>query len=413
MRTESIRFIDAYVGRPLCFVLTVLRRLGKPIGLVRPARSPVRRICFVKLVEQGATVLAYEAIRRARELVGRENVFFCVFEQNREVIDALDLIAPENVITIREDSVFHFLTDAVRAAVFARRNGIDAMIDMEFFARGSAILCFMMGGSRRVGLHRFDDETPYRGDLLTHRVPYNPHLHTAEAYALLVEALGRDPDERPLLKVPMAHVEPELPPHTPAPERVENMRRELEAALGHEPGRPIVFFNPNPVDPLFVRKWPAENYEALAERIRADHPDASFVLIGMPYEREGCEAVREAIGPKHVANMAGKTRLSDLLALYTFCDVLVTNDSGAAHFASVMDVPQVVFFGPETPALFSPLGQHTRVLYKQLACSPCLNAFNHRFSVCRDNVCVRRITVDEVYERVEPFLAARQGGRER
>ncbi len=48
----------------------------------------------------GSTVLAYTAIRRAVEMVGRENVYFVVFAENRFILDLLDLIPPENVFAI-------------------------------------------------------------------------------------------------------------------------------------------------------------------------------------------------------------------------------------------------------------------------------------------------------------------------
>ena len=44
--------------------------------------------------------------------------------------------------------------------------------------------------------------------------------------------------------------------------------------------------------------------------------------------------------------------MRELLTLYTLADVLVTNDSGPAHFASLTPVHTVVLFGPETPLLF-------------------------------------------------------------
>ena len=77
-----------------------------------------------------------------------------------------------------------------------RRLGIDATVDMEFFARAPAVLAFLTGARRRVGLHRYTSEGPYRGDLLTHRVEHNPYLHTAVSYYLLVEALKLSPGQQ-------------------------------------------------------------------------------------------------------------------------------------------------------------------------------------------------------------------------
>jgi len=105
--------------------------------------------------------------------------------------------------------------------------------------------------------------------------------------------------------------------------------------------------------------------------------------------------------------MAGYTTLRQLMTLYALADVLVTNDSGPGHFSSLTDVDSVVLFGPETPALFGPLGSHTHVIWANLACSPCVNVLNHRFSPCNDNVCMQQIAVESVYNKVNELLRQR------
>jgi hypothetical protein len=70
----------------------------------------------------------------------------------------------------------------------------------------------------------------------------------------------------------------------------------------------------------------------------------------------------------------------------------------------------VVLFGPETPALFGPVGPRTHTLYAHLACSPCVSALNHRFSPCTNNICMQMITVDQVYRTVASILHRRAGG---
>ncbi len=118
------------------------------------------------------------------------------------------------------------------------------------------------------------------------------------------------------------------------------------------------------------------------------------------------EDVAAQISPKAIS-VAGHTTLRELFVLYTLADVLVTNDSGPGHFASMTKITAVVLFGPETPALFAPLGTGTRIVRRDLACSPCVNAFNHRFSPCNNNLCMQGITVDEVYEVVRDRIERR------
>ena len=94
----------------------------------------------------------------------------------------------------------------------------------------------------------------------------------------------------------------------------------------------------------------------------------------------------------------GKTTLRQLLVLYTLAKVLVTNDRGPAHFATLTPIRVVALFGPETPALFAARTPRNEVLWAGIVCSPCVNAYNNRQSPCRNNVCMQAITVEQVFE---------------
>jgi hypothetical protein len=96
-------------------------------------------------------------------------------------------------ILIATQSLFGLATGALRAVLRVRKIGIDAVVDMEFLTRFSARLTFATGAKSRVGFHTFFGDGPYRGDLMTHRLFYNFHLHTSEMFEAMVEALTRDP----------------------------------------------------------------------------------------------------------------------------------------------------------------------------------------------------------------------------
>src|SRR5438309_4336922 len=138
MNVRQLQRVDRWLGVPLCFALPVVRSV---IGRRRCEPSePLRNVLFVKLAEQGSTVLAYGALRRAVELVGRNNVYFITFEDNRFILDLLGLIPESNVITISFRGLPTLLRSAAAAMGTLRRLKVDAAIDMEFFARGSAAL---------------------------------------------------------------------------------------------------------------------------------------------------------------------------------------------------------------------------------------------------------------------------------
>lgn len=405
MNPETIRIIDIWAGRIICFLLTLWRRI---VAILRPTgdgRYAVAKILFIKLIEQGATVLAAGAVRRACSMVGRENVYFCVFEENREILDILRLVPEENIFAIRHRRLSLFIWDILKLLIRVRRLGIDATVDMEFFARAPAILAFLSGAKTRVGLHRFSAEAPYRGDLMTHRILYNPYLHTAKAYDLLVRALASPPHDLPLLKVTVDTLTEEVPVFIPSDEEKEKMQRLLEVAFGHGyASGPLVLLNPNAGDMLPLRKWPMERFARLGRMILQGFPEARICITGAPSELLAAEALCREMRSERVVSLAGKTTLRELLVLYCLADVLVTNDSGPGHFASLTPIHSIVMFGPETPILFGALGGRGRILYAGLACSPCVNVFNHRFSSCRNNLCMQAITVEQVYEEAASFL---------
>jgi len=401
VRTQTIRNLDYWLGLPACALLTSVRRIRAE------RREPPRRVLFLKFIEQGATVLAQDAVRRAIDAVGRENVFFCVFDSNRAILDVLDLIPPDNVLCIRDHSLATFAVDFLQALQTLRARQIDTVIDMEFFSRASAMFAFLSGATTRVGLHRFTGELPYRGDLMTHRVQYNPHLHISVQYAALLEAALGSPDDAPLLKRPAVELDRPgtLATFTPSASERQTIQALLDQAGVAEH---TILLNPNASDLLPLRKWDTARFSALAQRILSAFPRARIILTGAPSEQASADQLCQAIGSPRVISAAGRTSLRELLTLYTLSDVLVTNDSGPAHFASMTPVHTVTLFGPETPLLFGSRAPSTTIIWKQLACSPCVSVFNHRLSPCRNNVCMQSITVDEVFEAVRSALATRK-----
>lgn len=402
----TVRRIDSWLGKPMCFALTVMRKLVSPLAALRGKPGPVKKILLVKMIEQGATVLAYRAIARAVEKVGKENVYFWVFEENRFILDLLELLPGENVLVIRTGKPLTLFMDLIRTAWKARRLKIDATVDMEFFSRASAILAFLTGARRRVGLHRFTNEGPYRGDLLTHRVAHNPYLHVAASYYTLVEALDADPREVPLVKTPVPDVDYSPPRFVPEPHEIARVQATFDRLAGRPVQRPIVLLNPNASDLLPLRRWPTEKFIELGRRILAEHPDVTLALTGAPGEAAAAQEIAQQISPG-VLTLAGETTLRELFVVYGMADVLVTNDSGPGHFSSMTDITSVVLFGPETPAVFGPLGPNSKIVRTNLACSPCVNAFNHRFSPCNNNVCMQQIDMDEVFRLVDDRLSQR------
>ncbi len=402
-KTRVLQWIDHRLGVPACALLTLVRRLGRIFG--QDDLTPPRNVLFLKLAEQGSTVLAHDTLRQAVARFGREHVYFLVFEDNRFILDLLGLIPPENVFSIRTRSAWTMITSCLGQLAALRRRGIEACIDLEFFARSSVALGFLSGARLRVGFHAGFGDGPYRGDLLTHRVVYNPHLHTSAAFSSLLQALEAVPAALPMLAfTPAPLTAPPL--FCPGVDEQKSVG-ELLASLGVAAGRRLILLNANAGDLLPQRKWDGSNYVLLARRLLADFSDLAIVFTGSPEEEPLIASLVGEVGSPRCVSAAGRTTLRELLVLYTFSEVLVTNDSGPAHFAALTPIDVVVLFGPETPLLFAAPGPRSHPLWAGLACSPCVSAYNNRRTSCGDNQCMKAHTIENVSEVVSRIYRQR------
>jgi len=404
VRISVLQRADRWIGIPLCAVLTFVKLLLEPRIRAFPRR--VQRILFIKFAEQGSTVLAYPAIQRAVKTVGRDNVYFVVFKENRFVLDMMEILPEENIITVATSSLPALFFSILRAIIRWRAIGIDAVVDLEFLTRFSAIFAFLSGAKSRVGFHTFFGEGPYRGNLMTHRLLYNPHLHTSQMFDAMVDALTRDPSTLPTLdfRPTATQTFAKFSPRSGERAEVINLLKRINARFG---SAPLVLLNPNASDLLPLRRWPPTRYVELARRLLISYPRLYIDFTGGPNEAAAVNRLAQDVASDRVIPLGGKTTLRQLVVLCSQSEILVTNDSGPAHFASMTPCHVITLFGPETPALFSAKAPNASVIWAGIACSPCVNAYNSRQSRCRNNLCMQSITVDQVFDEVSRVLDSR------
>ena len=395
-----MRRVDYWIGIPLCFLATLwLRIVGARNGPEKPSR-----ILFIELSEMGSTIIANPALEKAKREFGAE-IFFLIFARNAESVRLLPTVPEENVRTISESSFVQLAMDSIRFLLWAQRAKIDTVIDLEMFSRYSALLTGFSGARRRVGFHRFHGEGLYRGTMLTHRVNYNGHLHVAKNFVAMVDALCVSGDRLDYCKTRIADDEIRVPQPGVECQRLETIQELIrEVYPEHIPGfHRIVLINPNSSELLPQRRWPRDNFCELARLILDEWDDVIVLITGSSAEREEAVAMQQGIGHARARSIAGMHSLRDLIALYYVSNLLITNDSGPAHFSAITPIRSIVLFGPETPALYGSLG-NTESITAGLACSPCVTAANKKDSACTDPVCMKAITPERVLASVRGVL---------
>jgi heptosyltransferase II len=146
-----------------------------------------------------------------------------------------------------------------------------------------------------------------------------------------------------------------------------------------------------------AKRWLPERFAEAALAIAHDRP-VQWILFGTSADAERCAAIEAALGASCI-NRIGKTTLDELVAGLSECALLLTNDTGTMHLATLLGIPVVAIFGSTEPRLTGPLGTGHAVLRHQVECSPC---FLRECPI--DFRCMKAVTVEEVVESVSLLL---------
>ena len=400
-----MRAIDHWVGVPLCALISPLVAILDGLKNIysKHPKTP-HKLLFIELSEMGSAILVDPAMRNAQKR-GAE-IFFLIFKSNRASLSLLNTVQPDNIFTIDSSSIGSLIKDTLLFLINARRRNIDTVIDLELFSRFTALLTGLCGARRRVGYHIYHGEGLWRGNMLTHKVHYNPHIHIAKNFLSLIHAAFSKEIEIPFSKIKIADSDIRLEQAIINPEvknsireKIERLAKEANITYCHGEQR-LILVNPNASDLLPQRRWAQSRFSELIQAMHIHWPNDLILITGSPSEFDYVEKVRSVANIKNALNFAGQVTFPELPPLYTLSDVMVTNDSGTGHFSAVTPLKTVVLFGPETPALYGSLGNSISIT-AQLACSPCVSAANHRKTPCQNNVCMQSISVSDVLEKIE------------
>ena len=289
----------------------------------------------------------------------------------------------------------------IKTAKYLRSRRYDMVLDFQGLMK-SGIWVLLSKGQRRIG---FSNARELSHAFLNDKVaPGDPELHAVERYLQLARhAIGRTAackavagkkDPNPEVEFPMADMD----------RPIEHIKRLLKKhGLGAGRGGPKSkgFFAMVPHARWPTKLWGDEPFVEFAKNAIARY-DMDAVLTGGVMDRASLDSMRTRIGPR-AANLAGQTDLTELAALFSKADFVVTVDSGPMHIAAAVGTPVIALFGPTSPArtgpygkLDGPTGGHT-VITHRLDCSPCFK------KKCPEPVCMTGITVEEVLAAAERY----------
>ena len=280
-----------------------------------------------------------------------------------------------------------------------RRRSFDLAVLLPNSFRSASL--FWLGGARQRAGYSRDG----RGWMLTHRLlPMRDEdgeflpVPTIEYYNALARMLGAKADSWQM-SLPVA----------PADQAAAEA---LLAEAGVDRARPLVMLNPGAAfGPS--KLWPAERYAAVADAL-IERRGAQIIINAAPKERDIAAAVAAAMRHAPAINFAERDNSIGLLkALLRHTSLLVTNDTGARHFAAALGAAVVTIFGSTDPTWARLDYPRERQLHVQVPCGPCQQKVCTQPQGDTFHQCMTAISAEMVLDAAEELLAqpAPEAGR--
>ena len=213
-----------------------------------------------------------------------------------------------------------------------RRSKFDAVIDLQGLFR-TASLAWLTGCKKRFGMANAREFAHF---FYTHKVDRDPNcIHLVDYYLKIIQTVTASEAQAQFVF-----------PHDPAAAESINS---LLTSHGIKPDNYAVFI---PGSAHTDKCWPTQRFAALADEISSRF-HFSIVVTGTASEKDTAESIKN-LANVPIANLAGQTSLSQLIALLKAAKHVVTNDTGPGHIAAALGTPLVMIFGRSNPARVAP-----------------------------------------------------------
>jgi len=345
--------------------------------------SSYQRILLIQLGDIGDVILTLPAIRALRDNFPESRLVVCVREKAMEIIE--DCPWASAVMTVRKEKkpLRATILDQAHWIGELRGHRFDLAIDLRTGTRG-AIIAGFSGASTRIGRFAADGRL-WRNRLFTHLV--TPPDETCQ-YAVDHNLNILSPLD---LKIRNRSLKITVPSHRKQA-AIRLFSREKISM-----NRTLLAFHPFSL--WKYKEWRVNACAELIDDIQMRY-DVTIVITGSAEERGRADQVMTRCRTKPF-NLAGKTSISELAAVFSLCRGFIGVDTAALHLAAAVGVPTLGIFGPSPAVCWAPRGIRHTVVTKNMPCIPC------RRKGCQNSEtsqCLDELTLQDIHEELCRFM---------
>jgi lipopolysaccharide heptosyltransferase II len=328
----------------------------------------VEKILVIKLRAIGDVLLSTIVLKNLRHYFPSAQIDFLTEPPSREVIEGNPVVNEILIFDRTNDNALGFLWRL-------RTRSYDLVIDL-FGNPRTALMTYFSGARYRVG-YDFQGRR-YAYNILVR--PRGGEVHNAEFNLDALRALDFEVVDR---EFPFTVTERD------EEYAAQFIRRE------HLDGQLIIGLNPS--GSWYTKRWGLKSFARLGDNL-AGSVNAKVLILWGPGELQDARAIQAMM--RRPSIIPPGSTLKQLGAILKRCSLVVSNDAGPMHVASILGVPTLGIYGPTNPYLQGPINEKSSwVRLEGLECLGC------NLTACPiGHLCMERLSVETVLTAIHRLL---------
>lgn len=391
--SKRLLAIEQTVGTLICNILGIFHKIASRI-FPPAAVSNKPEVLIIELFEMGAAAMLVPSLRYIQQYHPQSRVHILTTSMCEPIWRELEAEFDLHIHSITTKTPVLFVLGMLQKILSLSRSKFDLIIDFELFFRTSAILSGLMRSKKRAGFRCPGFEGLNRGNFYDYPCYFNQNTHISKNFLALTKTAFWGKQDLPSLKDVISTEEvlmPALKKYQVLPKPSSN-KILLSVDVGEN---------------LAVRNYPLASYAAVVRALKLQNPSFEFIFIGTADDNTRVSSTPEGKDLLSLGtNLMGKTNFTQLMSLIHSADLLICNDNGPAHFATLTGTKTAALFSTDSPRMYGPLGDAV-IAYSYFHCSPCISAFNHKTTICDNNKCLQNLAPSFVTELITSFITGK------
>lgn len=376
-----MRRLDFYLGFFPCHILAFYYRIrGRNKKVFFPGDP--KKVLVVKFLGFGSIIMTTPLMAELKRNYPAAEIHFLTFSNNVPICESIPLI--DKVFCLEEKSLSRFTLSLVKTLYQLRKQNYDLMFNLEFFSNFSLLVSSL--SKSKIALC-FGGRHEFRKTLCQRIISYENEAHIVDKFCNFLKFLDIEvsSDTKKLVEL---EEDPEARSKILA--LLEKKKVDVDRDF-------LVVVNINAGEMSSIRKWPGEYYQQVLSFLLSKEK-IKLILIGGKEDVSYVSSMERMFAAEDdkIINLAGQIFLKELISLMKVSRLYIGNDSGPLHVAEACGLPNVSFFGPESPKVYGHSDNENYTFYSNLPCSPCINVYTNKDTRCKDNLCLKLIRPEEV-----------------